>query len=108
MWSKGYFGNLNCGCGDEVRYIGIYESRGKGYTRSNYTLMPYGITTPAYMDINARYRSVPVPYHVYIPYAQREDAGRKNRGCKLPKKRTTVPSVSVGIRNILVLPVTGI
>ena len=48
--------------------------------------MPYGITTYAYMDINARYRSVPVPYHVYIPYAQREDAGRKNRGCKLPKK----------------------
>lgn len=86
MWSKWYFKNLSCGCGDEVRYIGIYESRGKGYTRSDYTLMPYGITTYAYMDSNARYRSVPVPYHVYIPYTQREDAGRKNRGCKLPKK----------------------
>ena len=62
------------------------KSMRKGYTRCEGSSNPHIPIAHVYMDSNARYRSVPFSHHVRIPYAKREDAGRKNRGCKLPKK----------------------
>ena len=72
-----------------VASIYVYtKSMRKGYTRCRGSSNPPHTTMYAYMDSNARYRSVPVPYHVYIPYAQKiedvtteegERNGRSNR-----------------------------
>lgn len=87
-YQNGYIGICGCGYGE---YIGIYESVCKGYLYSFFTYKRPHPTPPAYMDINARYRSVPIPYHVYIPYEPTRRVGSvctcKIGDAGVPKKK---------------------